>query len=123
MDALRAQGHAVLDAAAVRQLARVNASELRTLSAEWQALEPDDYLRDGGRYRRRRHASAVVTRGEVTVQAARAHWQPLDYNALHGGIERWFAPITDAALTTPALQALLSWLARVADAVHGPQPW
>ena len=123
MDALRAQGHAVLDAAAVRQLARVSASALRTLSAEWQALEPDDYLRDGGRYRRRRHASAVVTRGEVTVQAARAHWQPLDYNALHGGIERWFAPITDAALTTPALQALLSWLARVADAVHGPQPW
>ena len=123
MDALRAQGHAVLDAAAVRQLARVSAIDLRTLSAEWQALEPDDYLRDGGRYRRRRHASAVVAQGQVTVQAARAHWQPLDYNALHGGIERWFAPITKAALATPALQALLSWLARVADAVHGPQPW
>ena len=43
--------------------------------------------------------------------------------ALHGGIERWFAPLSDAALAAPALQALLRWLARVADAVHGPQPW
>jgi hypothetical protein len=23
----------------------------------------------------------------------RAHWQPTSYNALHGGIERWFEPI------------------------------
>ena len=123
LQALRAQGSAVLDAATVRQLAGTNAHDLHALTAEWDTLAPDDYLRDGGRYRRRRHASVVLAQDGVQVQPARAHWQPVDYNALHGGIERWFAPLSDAALAAPALQALLRWLARVADAVHGPQPW
>jgi hypothetical protein len=123
LEALRAQGHAVLDSAAVRDLAVITVPELAALAAEWLALPPDDYLRDGGRYRRRRHASAVVTQGKVALQPARAHWQPVDYNALHGGIERWFAPFTESALSSPALQALLCWLAQVADALHGAQPW
>ncbi|MFD1708999.1 2OG-Fe dioxygenase family protein [Ottowia sp. GY511] len=123
LDALRRHGHAVLDAGAVRQLAGIDTTELEALSAEWQALAPDEYLRDGGRYRHRRHASAVVEQKVVMVQPARAHWQPLDYNALHGGIERWFAPMTQAAMAAPALLALLRWLAHVADQVHGPQPW
>jgi hypothetical protein len=29
-------------------------------------------------------------------RAQRAHWQPVEYNALHGGLERWFEPIEAA---------------------------
>ena len=56
-----------------------------------QPLAHVGYLRDGGRYRFRRHASFVVdAQAEPAVRLAphRAHWQPLDYNALHGGIQR-----------------------------------
>jgi hypothetical protein len=62
----------------------------------WDDLPPDRYLRDGGRYRRRRHGCFVVEGGRVDAVAHRAHWQPVEYNALHGGIERWFEPLAPA---------------------------
>ena len=37
----------------------------------------------------------------------RAHWQPLDYNALHGGIERWFDALPAALVDDAAWAALL----------------
>jgi hypothetical protein len=37
----------------------------------------------------------------------RAHWQPTSYNALHGGLERWFEPIAAEVATTPVWQKLL----------------
>jgi hypothetical protein len=53
----------------------------------------------------------------------RAHWQPLEYNALHGGIERWFDPLPDALVADPAWSRLLVALGRCADALRGPQRW
>lgn len=120
---MASRGFAVLDAAAVRALSGARAEGLAALQPDWDQLEADDYLRDGGRYRRRRHASFIVEDGEVRDVAYRPHWQPLDYNALHGGIERWFSPIAPATLAQADWRALLRWLARVADVLDGVQPW
>lgn len=122
------QGYAVLAAADVARLAGVAPAELAAFEADWRDLPSDRYLRDGGRYRRRRHASFVVEGDAVTRTPHRAHWQPLEYNALHGGIERWFEPIAESTSARPAWAALLRWLARVADALHGasgaaPERW
>ena len=120
---LRTQGFAVLDAATVRAQAGVSAAALAALARDWDALAPDHYLKDGGRYRLRRHASFIVDEGAVQAVPARAHWQPLDYNALHGGMQRWFEPVADATTAAPEWQALLRWLARLADDLRGAQPW
>jgi hypothetical protein len=53
---LRAQGHAVLAPDALGSLAHVAAPDLDVMRASWNDLPPDTYLRDGGRYRRRRHS-------------------------------------------------------------------
>jgi hypothetical protein len=53
----------------------------------------------------------------------RPHWQPVEYNALHGGIQRHFDPLPDALVTDPAWNSLLQGLARVADGLRGPRPW
>eukprot|EP01041_Mallomonas_annulata_P027584 gene27584-49219_t len=57
----------------------------------------------------------------------RAHWQPVEYNALHGGMERWFAPMEPDTVAQPVWRQLLAALAGVSDAVFaGPQapvPW
>jgi len=87
----------------------------------WADLPPDPHLRDGGRYRRRRHSCFVVEAGQVRDVAHRAHWQPLEYNALHGGYERWFEPLQPALFADPQWARLLRGLAGVADLVH-PQP-
>ncbi|MBN9405451.1 MAG: 2OG-Fe dioxygenase family protein [Burkholderiales bacterium] len=121
--ALRERGYAVLDAAAVRALTGASAADLQELARAWDDLAPDEYLKDGGRYRRRRHASFKAQGGAVQDVPYRPHWQPLAYNALHGGMQRWFAPVDAATLARPDWRALLAWLARVADALWGAQPW
>ncbi len=117
---LREQGFAVLDAASVRSLA---GCDVMSLAPDWEYLEPDRYLKDGGHYRRRRHASFIVEQGQVRNVAPRPHWQPLEYNALHGGMQRWFEPVSAQTLADPCWRALLLWLAWVADGLRGAQPW
>ncbi len=120
---LRAQGYAVLAPAGLAELLRAGAAELEALRPSWDDLPPDRYLRDGGRYRRRRHASFVVDAGGLRLVPQRAHWQPLEYNALHGGIERWFEPIVPAVLARPLWSRLIRAFADVADALAGTRPW
>ncbi len=120
--ALRQQGYALLPAQDVQQLAGVSAPDLTTLQSSWNKLAADQYLKDGGRYRKRRHACYVVDGVQVAAQPHRAHWQPLEYNALHGGMQRWFEPV-EGSTHTGAWQALLLWLAAVASQLRGPQPW
>src|SRR5688572_18165465 len=92
---LRQQGYAVLSPQGVSALSGCALDDLQTLRASWNDLPPDDYLKDGGRYRKRRH-SCFVLEGDRVVQAPhRAHWQPVEYNALHGGMQRWFAPMDE----------------------------
>ena len=97
-------------------------SQWPDLAKSWDRLPPDTHLRDGGHYRHRRHACYVQTLASNTLQATphRAHWQPTDYNALHGGFERWFEPVepavSQAALWTGLLLALGRLFAQVKPA-------
>ena len=122
-DALRARGFAVLRAEWVCDAAGVSAHELDAISAEWDALPPDPYLKDGGHYRRRRHASFVVDAGACALVPHRPHYQSLDYNALHGGMERWFEPIAPRLVEAPAFLRLVQTLAGLASAAAGERRW
>jgi hypothetical protein len=121
--ALRARGHAVLAPDALRALAHVGEPDLDVMRASWSELPPDTYLRDGGRYRRRRHSCFVVEGPFVTQAPHRAHWQPVEYNALHGGLERWFEPMDAAVVAQPAWTSLLRSLGAVCSSLKGAQPW
>ena len=122
IEALERDGEAVLAPESLDALG-VSATELDALKPCWDDLPPDGYLRDGGRYRFRRHGCFVADGGTLTLAPHRAHWQPLDYNALHGGIQRWFVPLAQEMVASPAWTALLLGLARTASALKGEQPW
>ena len=107
---LASAGYAVLDAASLRALTEVDAGTESGWAALWNDLPPDRHLKDGGRYRRRRHGCFVVEAGRVEPAPHRAHWQPVAYNALHGGIERWFEPLDPALAADPAWARLLAGL-------------
>lgn len=117
---LRQQGYALLNAADVAKWSGTDPQALKTLAHSWNDLPSDDYLLDGGKYRYRRHASFQVQNRKALPVAHRAHWQPVEYNALHGGIERWFAPIAPATLEQPAWLALVGALGGLCDAVFAP---
>ncbi len=120
---MQAQGYAVLDPNSFAQLAGVDLAQLNDFKPQWNLLPPDTYLKDGGRYRRRRHSCFVVDGGQVKQVAHRPHWQPVEYNALHGGMQRWFEPMQPAMVEQAAWQQLLVWLGRVASQHKSPQPW
>ncbi len=112
---LRRQGFALLAAADLRRECGVATAALHELQPAWNGLPPDAHLRDSGAYRFRRHASYVqeLRDGHVARVAHRAHWQPTEYNALHGGIERWFEPVKPLLDTMPGWSALIGGLGRV----------
>lgn len=120
---LRQQGYAVLSPEGVCELAGCKLADLDVLRAGWNDLPPDEYLKDGGRYRRRRHSCFVVEGETLTQVPHRAHWQPVEYNALHGGMERWFEPMVPTDVAAPAWKRLVTAVGEVSTALKGRQPW
>jgi hypothetical protein len=120
---LDTQGFAVLSAEQVVRLAGASLPDMLAWRNAWNDLPPDAYLRDGGRYRRRRHSCFVVRNDAVTLSPQRPHWQPVQYNALHGGLQRHFEPMLPDLVAQHAWSALLVWLAQVASVLRGAQPW
>ena len=120
---LRTRGFAVLAAEQVARMSAVPAPVLAGWAHAWDDLPADGYLRDGGHYRRRRHSCFVLDQGVLQQTAHRPHWQPVDYNALHGGMQRHFAPMDAALAQQPDWARLLVWLGTVASELKGVQPW
>lgn len=122
-DDLRGSGYALLRPADVAALAGCTLADLDALVPSWDQLAPDNYLKDGGNYRRRRHSCFIDDGSHLTQTPHRAHWQPVEYNALHGGMHRLFEPIEPATVARPAWTALLQALGRACSQARGEQPW
>lgn len=124
---LRSPGFVLLGSDQLLDDAGIEPGAADALAPSWDDLPPDAHLRDSGNYRRRRHASYVLDLGDESLLRVphRAHWQPTEYNALHGGIERWFEPIDPALDALPAWGTLLRQLGHVfaAAADVAPDAW
>ncbi|MFZ7096815.1 2OG-Fe dioxygenase family protein [Luteimonas dalianensis] len=120
---MRAQGFAVLGAADVAALAGCPPDALDALRESWDRLPPDTYLRDGGRYRRRRHSCFVIDGDRIEQAPHRAHFQPRDYNALHGGMRRWFEPVEPQVVALPAWAGLLRGITGLCTALRPARTW
>jgi hypothetical protein len=109
---IAATGFAFLDGAAMRVLLEKTGSlgDWEQFQASWDDMPVDTYMADGSRYRRRRHAVyALSADGALSREAHQPHYQSRDYNVLHGGIERWFAPIEPAVGNGASLLTILTF--------------
>jgi hypothetical protein len=88
-------------------LERAGLRHWRFFAASWNDLGVDMYMADGGRYRRRRFGVFRATPDGILRKPHQPHYQSRDYNALNGGIERWFEPVTEAVAGHPAMTAIL----------------
>src|SRR3989344_5499419 len=109
---LTSEGWALLPTPLLYQWLPADGTQAEALHTSWNELPPDTHPRDGGHYRFRRHSCFVYDTATQTLTQTphRAHWQPVTYNALHGGFERWFEPVRDDVTRHPMWQALLSKL-------------
>ncbi len=91
----------------------------------WNRLEHDQYMADGGRYRKRRHATyAIDGAGQrARLMPYQPHYQTVDYNPLNGGVARYFAPILDDLHQSISLAALLEFGNRVFSQITGNPQW
>jgi hypothetical protein len=88
--------------------------QLETFTASWNDLRVDEYMADRGRYRKRRHAVFEVAQdGRVSRLADQPHFQSLNYNAVNGGIARYFAPIDHQITESALFQELLGGFAKL----------
>jgi hypothetical protein len=120
---LRESGFAVVAPQALAALGGIDVVALHALDDSWNELGPDRYLKDGGHYRRRRHSCFVVNDRTVVQAPHRAHWQSLDYNALHGGMHRWFEPMQADVVAHPAWGRLLIALAERFSQLKPVRTW
>ena len=118
-------GYAWVPAAAARAALQLDLAGLEALRDSWGRLPRDTYLRDGGNYRARRHGCFVQTlpAGPLEAVPHRPHWQPTSYNALHGGLTRWFEPVEPAVLNAPAWRQLLRSVGELFAEVHAAPRW
>lgn len=116
-------GFVVLTPEGVRERLGVRAEDFERLRSGWDRLAPDKHLRDGGQYRWRRHGCFLVDGEDVAAESHRAHWQPEEYNALHGGIERWFEPLEPEWAEDPAWQAILGGLGALFGSLSPAPRW
>jgi len=86
-------------------------SDWERFAASWNDMPLDEYMADGGRYRRRRYAtlSAASGNSEVVLEPHQPHYQSLDYNNLNGGIAREFEPILDDIVQGQTMRNVLSF--------------
>ena len=94
--AVNRDGFTFVEGAAMRPILQAVGSltDWDSFALSWNRLELDAYMADGGRYRRRRHALFTVPAvGAIARKPHGPHYQSLDYNPIHGGLERWFEPV------------------------------
>jgi hypothetical protein len=123
--ALERSGYALLLPCVTRSLTGLDADGWRELRAFWEDLPRDPYLKDGGRYRARRHASLVqdLRDGSLVLAPHRAHWQPTEYNALHGGMRRWFEPVAEDFLGDARVRRCLAAIGERAARLRDVTRW
>lgn len=114
---LKRHGYAVFNPQQSLSLLGGSAFEFEPWLASWGDLPADGYLKDGGRYRRRRHSCFTVTEQHVSQTPHRAHWQPVEYNALHGGMQRLFEPIPSHLVESATWKTLLAKLGRLCTTI------
>ena len=126
---LRHQGFCLASAEELTAHAIIAVESCQAAVRLWDDLPADQYLKDGGHYRSRRHGSFIQTLSPLTNQPAltevpyRPHWQPTAYNALHGGMLRHFEALTPELCQLACWNPLLTGLGQLYAQIKPTQQW
>ncbi|MGW2305524.1 2OG-Fe dioxygenase family protein [Streptomyces sp. NPDC001809] len=112
--ALSSRSYDLISGEQVQQLLRLRSEDalddLEAFRDSWSRMPLDSYMADGGRYRRRRHATLSAPRSstDYRVEEHQPHYQGLDYNTLNGGVARHYEPFEEQILRGRTMDSLLT---------------
>jgi hypothetical protein len=117
-------GYAHARADAVRARLGAGLADWDRFAASWDGMPRDEHMADGGRDRRRRHAVLTVAPGgATTLEPRQPHYQSREFNALNGGVERWFEPIAPEIAAGPTLGAVVAFGASLFGRLRPGAAW
>ena len=96
------------------------------LRRDWEHLEPDPYMADGGRYRYRRYGlyRLSATSGHLSYIPGGSFYQSIEINPLNGGEHRHFAPLAADTVKNPFLRELIQFdFAQLTSKKHIEDDW
>ncbi len=126
---LRHEGFCLASAEELIACAIIETESCRAALPMWHDLPADQYLKDGGHYRARRHGSFIQPLSPSTGAPPlievpyRPHWQPTAYNALHGGMLRHFAALSPELSQLACWNPLLTGLGQLFAQIKPTQQW
>ncbi len=96
------------------------------LRRDWEHLEPDPYMADGGRSRFRRYGlyQMSATSGHLTHIPDASFYQSIEINPLNGGAHRHFAQLAADTVKNPFLCELIQFdFAQLTSKKHVEDDW
>ncbi len=93
---------------------------------DWEHLEPDPYMADGGKYRFRRYGlyQLSATTGQLSHISGASFYQSSKTNPLNGGEHRHFAPLAADTVNNPFLRELIRFdFAQLTSKKHIEDDW
>ena len=120
--ALHLQSFAPITSQQMRSMLGWTLDSWATFSAAWDCLGSDRFMADGGRYRRRRHATFAARDHDAIRTAHQPHFQSRDYNPLNGDVQRWFEPVEPNSAEHPILRAIYRTFTPMFRALDGEAP-
>lgn len=127
-DALDEQGYCLVRGSEFPIDPGVRSAESDFVS-EWAKLEPDNYLRNGARFRERRYGRYYYLPRTNSIQLLKhqPYYQSESANRYAGGIHREVAPLTATSVKNPLMDALIEFnfaqFPIAANDIRRDQPW
>ncbi|MFF8923416.1 2OG-Fe dioxygenase family protein [Streptomyces koyangensis] len=106
-------------------LTGISRDDWARFSENWEVLQRDPYMADGGTYRYRRYGQfeLEMESGDLIQLPHGPYRQEADVNKLHGGVDRVYEPLTATFVSGPVLRNLLVSLAEIFTGVDGTKKW
>lgn len=91
----------------------------------WNNMPLDEYMADGGRYRRRLYATLSAENGsaEIQLEPHQPHYQGTEYNRLNGGVARIFEPIRPEIIAGSTMQNVLKFAQKIFSVLKPEAAW
>lgn len=123
--ALSSLGGHVLPAPEFSRILGADKADWARFARNWDDLELDTFMADGGTYRYRRYGQYDLApqTGELALLPHEPFRQEKSINPLNGGVDRRYEPLTSSFTADPLLRDFLVALGWIFSAVDGTERW
>ncbi|PQJ62284.1 2OG-Fe dioxygenase family protein [Photobacterium angustum] len=103
----------------------LNTSDWDLFKNSWNKLGLDNFMNDGGQYRRRNFCKFRYhfDDNSLWIKEHDYYFQPENVNTLNGGIKRWFTPVTSEVFYNKVVNKLIKKMGKELSLLTDQKTW